>query len=126
MPHARHAGAPPTEPFEAIMEKGEAALGGGSLAEAERLFGQATVLKPSSAPAWHGKGRAFALQEEWEKALRCFAIATKFAANDGNAWAGLALAHGKLGERPKAVEALAKAEALGADAARVAEARAAL
>jgi tetratricopeptide (TPR) repeat protein len=126
MPAAKHAGRPPTEPFEDIMTKAQAALDAGGLNEAERLFGQATVVKPASGAAWYGKGRAFSLQEEWEKALRCFAIATKFEPNHGNSWVGLAAAQAHLGEKDKAREALAKAEQLGADHPRIAEVRAAL
>src|SRR5690349_11643912 len=126
MPAARHAGKPPTEPFDEIMDKAQAALDGANLHEAERLFGQATVVKPASGSAWYGKGRAFALQDEWEKALRCFSIATKFEPKHGNSWVGLAAAHLHLGEKEKARDALAKAEVLGADGSRVAEIRAAL
>lgn len=126
MPEARHAGRPPTEPFDEIMEKAQAALDGGNLHEAERLFGQATVVKPASGPAWYGKGRAFSLQEEWDKALRCFAIATKFEPRHGNAWVGLAAAHLHLDEKDKAREALRKAEELGADHPKMDEIRAAL
>jgi tetratricopeptide (TPR) repeat protein len=126
MPAARHAGHPPTEPFEALMAAGQAALDAGKFAVAEHQFGQATVVKPASGPAWYGKGRAFSLQEEWEKALRCFSIATKFDPNHGNAWVGLAAAHLHLGDKEKAREALAKGEALGADHPRVAEMKAAL
>lgn len=126
MPKARHAGRPPTETFDALMEKGESALDAGNLSEAERLFGQATVVRPASPPAWYGKGRAFSLQEEWEKALRCFAIATKFDPKFGNAWVGLASAQLHLGDKAKAREALAKGESLGADHPRMDDIRAAL
>jgi tetratricopeptide (TPR) repeat protein len=126
MPAAKHAGRPPTEPFEEIMTKAEAALEAGNLNEAERLFGQATVVKPASGAAWYGKGRAFSLQEEWEKALRCFAIATKFDPKHGNSWVGLAAVYLHLGEKDKAREALGKGEELGADHSRIAEIRAAL
>ncbi len=126
MPAARHAGHPPTEPFEELIRKAEAALDAGNVAEAERLFGQATVVKPASGSAWYGKGQAFSRQEEWDKALRCFAIATKFDPNHGNAWVGLAAAHVHLGDKEKAREALAKGEALGADHPKVAEIQRAL
>ena len=126
MPHARHAGRPPQDTFEVLMEKGHAALDAERFAEAERLFGQATQLKPAASPAWYGKGRAFSLQEEWEKALRCFSIATKFDPKHGNSWVGLAAAHLHLGDKAKAADALAKGEALGADHPRVAEIKAAL
>jgi tetratricopeptide (TPR) repeat protein len=126
MPHARHSGSPPTEPFEEIMVKAQAALEGGDLAEGERLFGQATVLKPASPEAWYGKGRAFSLQEEWDKALRCFSIATKFGPGHADAWVGLAAAHLHLGDREKARTALEKGVALGADHPKVAEIRAEL
>jgi len=126
MPHARHAGTPPTDPFAVIMNNAQAALDGGDLAEAERLFGQATVVKPASPEAWYGKGRAFSLQEEWDKALRCFSIATKFGPTNGNAWVGLAAAHLHLGDKEKARAALAKATDLGADHPRIEEIRAAL
>lgn len=126
MPSARHAGHPPTEPFDDIMTKAQAALDAGDLAAAERLFGQATVVKPASGPAWYGKGQAFSRQEEWEKALRCFSIATKFEPNHGNAWVGLAASHLHLGDNAKAREALAKAEEHGADHPRVAEIKASL
>jgi Flp pilus assembly protein TadD len=126
MPQARHAGRPPTEPFEELMAKAQGALEAGANAEAERLFGQATVLKPASGAAWHGKGEAFARQDEWEKALRCFSIATKFEPHNGNAWAGLAASHLRLGDKPKAAEALAKADANGADGPAVAKLRAEL
>jgi tetratricopeptide (TPR) repeat protein len=126
MPAARHAGRPPTEPFDEIMAKGQVALDAGNFSEAERLFGQATVVKPASGPAWYGKGQAFSRQEEWEKALRCFSIATKFEPNHGNSWVGLAAAHLHLGDKEKAREALAKGEALGADHPRLAEIKAAV
>lgn len=126
MPKARHAGHPPTEPFDALMEKGQSALDAGNVPEAERLFGQATVVRPASPEAWYGKGRAFSLQEEWEKALRCFAIATKFGPEFGNAWVGLAASHLHLGQRSEAAAALAKGEALGADDPQRDEIRAAL
>lgn len=126
MPAAKHAGRPPSEPFEEIIAKAQAALDAGNLNEAERLFGQATVLKPASGAAWNGKGRAFSLQEEWDKALRCFAIATKFEPKHGNSWVGLAAAHLHLGEKEKAREALGRAEQLGADHEELAEIRAAL
>lgn len=126
MPHARHKGVPPTEPFEELMQKAKEALDKGDLPEAERLFGQATVVKPAAAEAWYGKGRAFSLQDEWEKALRCFAIATKFAPKSTDAWVGLAAAHLHLDDKVKAREALAKAESLGADHPKVDEIKAAL
>ena len=126
MPHARHSGSPPTEPFEEILPKAQAALDAGDLAEAERLFGQATVLKPASSEAWYGKGRAFSLQEEWDKALRCFSIATKFGPTHGNAWVGLAAAHLHLGDKEKARAALARGLERGADHPRAAEIQAAL
>jgi tetratricopeptide (TPR) repeat protein len=121
MVKARHKGAPPTEPFEAILAKAEEALARGDLHLAERLYGQATVAKPASPEAWYGKGRVFSLQEEWEKALRCFSIATKFGPKFGNAWAGLAAAHLHLGDKDRARAALAKASELGADHPRIAE-----
>lgn len=123
---AKHKGAPPTEPADALIEKGEQALSAGDFSLAEKYFGQATVVKPASAPAWYGKGRAFSLQEEWDKALRCFAIATKFDPKLANAWAGLAAAHLHSGDKDKAREAFAKAQELGADHPRMAEIKAAL
>jgi tetratricopeptide (TPR) repeat protein len=126
MPKARHMGHAPTEPFEELMAKAQDALRVGDLPAAERLFGQATVVKPASGPAWFGKGRAFALQDEWEKALRCFSIATKFDPTFGNAWAGLADSHLHLGEKEKALAALRKAEELRANDPRMAEIKAAL
>jgi len=126
MVKARHKGAPPTETAEAILAKADEALARGDLDAAERLYGQATVAKPSSVEAWYGKGRVFSLQEAWDKALRCFSIATKFGPNHGNGWAGLAAAHLHLGDRSKAREALAKAQSLGADHPKMAEMRAAL
>jgi tetratricopeptide (TPR) repeat protein len=126
LPKPRHKGAPPTEPFEALLRGAQTALDRGDLQEAERLFGQATVAKPASAEAWYGKGRAFALQEEWEKALRCFSIATKFAPTHGNSWAGLAASYLHTGDKARAREALAKAESLGADHPMLPEIRAAL
>jgi tetratricopeptide (TPR) repeat protein len=74
----KHKGTPPTEPFEEIMEKAAAALRAGDSVQAERLYGQATVVKPASAAAWHGKGQAFFAQSAWDKALRCLSIAVKF------------------------------------------------
>ena len=121
MPQARHKGAPPTEPFDEIMLKAQDALDRGDLPLAEKHFGQATVVRPASPEAWYGKGRAFSLQEEWEKALRCFSIATKFAPKFGNAWAGPAAAHLHMDEKEKARAALVQAEALGADAAAMRE-----
>jgi len=126
MVKARHKGAPPTESFEALMAKGQEALDRADLNGAERHFGQATVVKPASPTAWYGKGRAFALQEEWEKALRCFSIATKFDPKFGNAWAGVAACYAHLDDREKAREALARAESLGADHSLLAEIRAGL
>jgi tetratricopeptide (TPR) repeat protein len=126
MPAARHAGRPPTEPFDEIMAKAGEALEAGQLAVAEKLYGQATVVKPASGPAWYGKGRAFSLQEEWEKALRCFSIATKFEPQHGNSWVGLAAAHLHMGDKEKAREALVKGESLGADHPKVAEIKTAL
>ena len=116
----------PTEPFEDLMAKAQDALRAGDLPTAERLFGQATVVKPASPVAWYGKGRAFSRQEEWEKALRCFSIATKFDPRFGNAWAGLAASHLHLGDKDKAREALRKADELQADDAMVGEVKAAL
>jgi len=81
----KHKGAPPTAPFEEIMVKAQQALDANDLDMAQRLFGQATVVKPASPTAWYGKGRAFSLQEAWDKALRCFAIATKFDPKFANA-----------------------------------------
>jgi tetratricopeptide (TPR) repeat protein len=126
MVKARHKGSPPTESLEDLMAKGQEALERGDLQAAERHFGQATVVRPSSPEAWYGKGRAFSLQEEWEKALRCFSIATKFNPEFGNAWAGLAACHLHLDDKEKAREALLKAQENGADPPRLLEIRNAL
>lgn len=108
----KHKGAPPTEPFEEIMERAQAALAGGDVALAERLFGNATVVKPASAAAWLGKGRAFTAQGAWDKALRCFSIAVKFDPKNADAFAGRAEAWHHSGERAKAVADLDEAAAL--------------
>ena len=122
----KHKGAPPTAPFEEIMVKAQQALDANDLDLAERLFGQATVVKPASPTAWYGKGCAFSIQEAWDKALRCFAIATKFDPKFANAWAGLAACYLHLGEREKVRPALEKAKEFGADPPRLAEIEAAL
>lgn len=106
----KHKGAPPTEPFEEIMAKADAALAAGDPQTAERLYGNATVSKPASAAAWHGKGRAFFAQEAWDKALRCLSIAVKFDPKHAGAWAARAEVWHNLGQDDKAkadVETLA-------------------
>jgi tetratricopeptide (TPR) repeat protein len=123
---ARHKGAPPTDTVETLLAKADEALARGDFNSAERLYGQATVAKPASPEAWYGKGRTFALQEEWDKALRCFSIAVKFSPGFGNAWAGLAAAHLHQGDKEKAREAVEKAKSLNADPARIEEIQAAL
>lgn len=110
---AKHKGSPPTEPFEEIMGKAQAALAARDFVLAERLFGNATVVKPASAPAWHGKGRAFMAQGAWDKALRCFSIAVKFDPKHADAFAARAEVWHHLGDGAKGradVEALAGLE----------------
>jgi Tfp pilus assembly protein PilF len=92
------------------MAKAQAALDAGDIIAAERLFGNATVVKPASAAAWHGKGRAFFAQKAWEKALRCFSIAVKFDPKHADAWAARARVWSQMGQGEKAradLEALA-------------------
>ncbi len=106
----KHKGTPPTEPFEEIMEKAAAALAGGDFVQAEKLYGNATVVKPASAVAWHGKGQAFFAQHAWDKALRCLSIAVKFDPKSADTFAARAETWHHLGDDAKAradMEALA-------------------
>lgn len=122
----RHKGSPPTEPFDEILKKGQDALDSGDLALAEKYFGQATVAQPASPKAWYGKGRAFTLQEEWDKALRCYAIAVKFDASFFDAWLARAETYMKLEDSEKARADLEKAESLRPNDLKVKDLRTAL
>src|SRR5712691_10946394 len=72
----------PRPPASAAIERGQALLASGRIAEAEKAFLEATRAEPDSVVAWSSLGQARYQAKRWEEALEAFERALLFAPSE--------------------------------------------
>ncbi len=94
------------------MDEASGHVAMGELAEAARLYRQATELDASNYDAWHSLGMALMRDGQLQAALGPALMATELRPNDLLAWTALSQLHVRMGQIPEAETAKANARIL--------------
>lgn len=95
-----------------LLDEASGHVAMGELAEAARLYRQATELDPQNFDAWHSLGMALMRNDQLQAALGPALMATELRPNDLLAWTALSQLHVKMGNIAEAEAAKANARIL--------------
>lgn len=95
-----------------LLDEASGHVAMGELAEAARLYRQATELDPQNFDAWHSLGMALMRDGQLQAALGPALMATDLRPNDLLAWTALSQLHVKMGNIAEAEAAKANARIL--------------
>ena len=95
-----------------LIDEASGSVAMGELAEAARLYRQATEAEPDNFDAWHSLGMALMRDGQHQSALGPALMATDLRPNDLLAWTALSQLHVKMGQIAEAETAKANARIL--------------
>jgi Flp pilus assembly protein TadD len=95
-----------------LLDEASGHVAMGELAEAARVYRQATELDPANFDAWHSLGMALMRDGQLQAALGPALMATDLQPNDLLAWTALSQLHVKMGNIAEAEAAKANARIL--------------
>ena len=95
-----------------LIDEASGSVAMGELAEAARLYRQATEAEPDNFDAWHSLGMALMRDGQHQAALGPALMATDLRPNDLLAWTALSQLHVKMGQIAEAETAKANARIL--------------